>query len=326
MNDSLDKVQIIVLGALHTDIVVVGVPHLPGSGEDVYGPELRIVPGGKSRNIANMAARLVEPGAVAMLSRTSRDPYGLWKPPVDALEEAGVNTQFITVDEYADTKLFPGIALIAVDVKGSRNASISNTIVNSFTADDIDRAEPLFKAAAQHSGILALSMEMPFKTAVRSLELAAQLNLTTILDPGGLSQDADYERLLAAQIYLLKPNEHEARQLTGITVTNFNTAQQAAKLLMNKGVQHVLITHGERGAYLFGPNIEMQLPIPVLGKGKSQTDATGCGDQVMAALCAHLSDGVELTEATRLAVAAGTLQFHRVGVQPLSRADITNVI
>lgn len=38
----------------------------------------------------------------------------------------------------------------------------------------------------------------------------------------------DYSELLQQKIFLLKPNEHEARILTGIKVTDFNSAKKAA--------------------------------------------------------------------------------------------------
>jgi sugar/nucleoside kinase (ribokinase family) len=67
----------VVVGSLNTDIVGSGLRRFPGPGEHVYGQELLIGPGGKSRNIADMMARLGPEGSVAMVGRTVRDPYGL---------------------------------------------------------------------------------------------------------------------------------------------------------------------------------------------------------------------------------------------------------
>ena len=50
---------------------------------------LVIVPGGKESNIAQMVAAYLDKDTVAMIGRSSRDPFGLWEVPLRALEEAG---------------------------------------------------------------------------------------------------------------------------------------------------------------------------------------------------------------------------------------------
>jgi bifunctional ADP-heptose synthase (sugar kinase/adenylyltransferase) len=49
---------------------------------------------------------------------------------------------------------------------------------------------------------------------------------------------------------------------------------------------------------------------------------TGCGDQVMAALYALLCHDWELADASKLAIRAGTLQFHRTRRAALSLNEI----
>lgn len=317
-------IRVIVSGALNTDITVVGVPHLPKTGQDVYGSDLRIGAGGKSRNVAHMIAALTGPDTVAIVSRTSVDHFGLWKIPIDSLEAAGVNTDYVQLTSYDEVGLYPGLALITVDAAGNRNASVSNRVLDSFSAADIADAQGLFKAAARLNGLLAISLELPMDAVIYAVKLANSYGMRVILDPGGLQSMPDLNALLSMHIYVLKPNEHELRQLTGLCVDGYQTAKQAAAKLRAGGVQNVLITHGKRGAYLFGPGVELHIPVPPINV-PGQTDATGCGDQVMAALCAYLSDGATLTEAARIAVIAGTLQYCHVGVQPITRGEIETV-
>jgi ribokinase len=311
--------KILVPGAMCTDITVSGLSGLPTSGEDAYGPKLNIGPGAKSRNIAEMTARLTAKGAVAMLSRTSKDPYGLWNVPYKALQDAGVNTDFVKVMEKG---AFPAVALVAVDVNGNRQAAINNTVISGFSKADIDEARPVFEAVGRNSGLLALSFELPYETGLYAMQKAAAENIKIFVDPGGLAVSDDTDLLFKQEIYLLKPNEHEAKQLTGIEIKDMATAEHAAEALRQKGVENVLITHGENGAYLFesdGSNKHIKPPII---KSTGENDATGCGDQVMAALCAYISEGSTLAEAAKLAIAAGTLQFNRPGIQPLSREEV----
>jgi sugar/nucleoside kinase (ribokinase family) len=51
-------------------------------------------------------------------------------------------------------------------------------------------------------------------------------------------------------------------------------------------------------------------------------DETGCGDQTTATLCALLSQGPDMARAVRTAILAGTLQFHRRGIQPVTREEL----
>ena len=319
--DGGGAIRVIVPGALNTDIVAVGVPYLPSEGEDLYARDLMITAGGKARNIAEMIAVLAGPGTVAMLSRTSRDPFGLWRPPVEALEAAGVNTDCVFVTDYAEGGLFPGVALVSVDVAGRRIASISNAILADFSAADIDSARELLEAAARNDGFLVLTLEIPMKTAAYAISLAASLGVRVILDPGGLRHDAELDVIFGQPIYLIKPNEHEAKLLSGIDVTDHESARRAAGILTERGAENVLITNGAQGGYLIGDGICDHIPVPDHATA-GQTDATGCGDQVTAAVCASLCEGATLRSAARFAIAAGTLQFSRVGVQPVTRADM----
>ncbi len=104
-------------------------------------------------------------------------------------------------------------------------------------------------------------------------------------------------------------------------VSGFATAEAVADRLRLHGIQNVLITDGANGAYLFGDRLREHIEAPEI-KGGGQPDSTGCGDQVMAALCALLCGDWDLADAARLAVRAGTMQFYRTGAQPLSLAEI----
>lgn|SRR3989344_3458732 len=212
----MDSVKIIVPGGLHTDIVASGVQRIAGPGELATGKELRIAPGGKSRNIAAMVAALTGPGTVAMIGKTAKDPFGLWRIPVDALNAAGVDTKYVVIEEFKGK--FPAVALIAVDEAGDNQIYVLPGINSEFSAADIDAALPLFETAGKNSSLLVLSLELPLMTALRAMEYAEQYGFRIILDPGGVEAGVDYSALLKKKIFLLKPNEHEAELLTGIAV------------------------------------------------------------------------------------------------------------
>lgn len=311
----------IVIGSLNTDLVATGIKQFPKPGEHVYGKELLIGPGGKSRNIADMIANLASKGSVAMVGRTVKDPYGLWQEPIEALKKIGVNTDYVNVLDYEDVNKLPGIALIPVDQHGNNQIFVLPGVSDDFSTMDIDSASELFESVAENNGMLVLTLECPLETAIYAVQQANKYDLKVMFDPGGIEADTDLNELVSSGIYLIKPNEHEAKMLTGIEVTDFGTAKQAAEKMQQQGIGNVLITAGVNGAYLFSNDVAVHLPIPEV-KESGEKDETGCGDQTMAALCALLQDDVSIKEASQKAILAGTLQFHRTGIKPVTKTEL----
>ncbi len=318
---SLEQICAVVAGGLGTDIFGLELERLVGPGELEFGGRLHIGAGGKSRNIAQMLAVLLGESRVAMVGRTSRDPLGLWRVPVEALEQAGVNVRFVKIMPFEAGGKFPQVALIAVDRQGNNQIYVLPGINEDFSAGDIEEAVPAFQAATANGGLLVLSLELPTATAVAAIRQANACGLKVAFDPGGIQTGISYDKLLAHDIYLIKPNEHEAEILTGIKVTGEDTARQAARCFLERGIRNVLITMGADGACLLGENLDLHIPAPRLALGQAR-DETGCGDQTMAALCASLLQGDDLATAAGAAVLAGTLQFHRAGIVPVTRAEL----
>jgi ribokinase len=313
------KPLVIVPGGMNTDIIGLGVERLLSPGELTLGGQLRVGPGGKARNMAQMAAAYLGTGMVAMIGRTSRDPFGLWQVPLQALEAAGVDSTHIKVLDFEEAgRRYPGIALIPVD-RGGRNQIYVLPGVNAdFSAADVDAAETLF-LAEDRTRILLLAMEIPLPTVLHCLEKAKARNIPAILDPGGLrGPEAGF---LDDRIFLLKPNEHEASLLTGCAIEDFSSAAAAADFLLRRGVQNVLITHGARGAYFFNSSSRFHVPVPQV-PASGVCDETGCGDQVSALLAACLAEGRAIEEAVKRSVLGGTLQFHRAGIQPVTPEEL----
>lgn len=198
---------------------------------------------------------------------------------------------------------------------------IAPGISQEFNEANIDAATPLFKAAAKNNGIFALTLECPLPTARHAITKAKNLGLRVALDPGGLVDGMDITELIKGQPYVIKPNEFEAKMITGIEITGFDTAARAAEKLRQLGAQNVLITRGEHGGYLFGDETPAHIPVPdVLDSGAK--DSTGCGDQSMATLCVYLQAGKPLKQAAEAAILAGTLQFHKPGCQPITQTEL----
>ncbi|TSA33654.1 MAG: hypothetical protein D4R64_13690 [Porphyromonadaceae bacterium] len=320
--------RIIVPGGLNTDLIGLGVDRLLGPGELTLGGAFHVGPGGKARNMAQMAAVWLGPGKVAMIGKTVRDPYGLWKVPLDALKETGVNTDSVQILDFEQSgRKFPGIALIPVDQSGKNQIYCLPGINSEFGPADIQAAEEMFRTATKPA-YLMLALEIPLETVNEAIASARRHGIRVILDPGGIGTERrsgagvethNYASL--RDVYLIKPNEFEAEILTGVPITGYESAAEAAKGLLNQGVQYVMITHGAKGAYLFGEGISRHILVPEIS-GSEVHDETGCGDQVTATLTACLTEGLSIEQAAESAVRAGTIQFHRKGIQPVSKEDV----
>ena len=68
-----------------------------------------------------------------------------------------------------------------------------------------------------------------------------------ILNPAPARQLSDD---LLGCLFMIIPNETEAEILTGVKVTDSETAEKAARKLYTKGVKNVVITMGGTGSFL----------------------------------------------------------------------------
>ena len=75
-------------------------------------------------------------------------------------------------------------------------------------------------------------------------------------------------------LYMVTPNETEAEILTGIKVEDAHSASKAAGILLQAGVQNVIITLGAQGAFFKNDKIELLVKAPLV----KAVDTTGAGD------------------------------------------------
>ena len=132
------------------------------------------------------------------------------------------------------------------------------------------------------------------------MELAARNGVRVVLNPApaqSLGED------ILRHVSVLTPNETEAELLTGIAVSNYDAALEAAKKLNALGVEAVLITLGSRGAFLFDSDRAELVP----GFEVEAVDTTAAGDVFNGTLAVALSEGSQLVEAARFANAAAAL-------------------
>lgn len=114
----------------------------------------------------------------------------------------------------------------------------------------------------------------------------------------------------------LTPNQPEAEQATGISITSEADLNEAgSRLLAGSHAQCILITRGSEGMSLFvAGQSPLHLPIFPLSRHASEiADTNGAGDTVAATFALALTAGANFAEAACLANAAAALVVRRLG-------------
>jgi ribokinase len=287
--------RITILGTFVADLAF-RADRLPTWGETVLGSAFRMGPGGKGSNQAVAAARLG--ASVSIITKVGLDEFGNIARRTWANE--GIDTRFVVDTAEFDT----GSSTITVHETTGDNAIV--VVPGSgfrITRDEIDLA----RDAIAESAMFMTGLELPLDMVRYGLALARSLGVPTILNPAPA-------QLLADDFYPLcdyiTPNESEATRLTGVTVTNAQSAERAAEVLIARGARCVIVTLGAGGALIKTATLTSHVPAYHAG---AVVETTGAGDAFNAGLAVALAEGNEILDAVRFGCAAAGICVTRFG-------------
>ena len=290
-----NRPKIVVLGGINMDVVAT-VQRMPEPGETVHGEGFFMAGGGKGANQAVAASRL---GAEAlMVGRVGDDDFG--RTLLNSMRSAGVDMRGVAADPSNVT----GVAVIMVDSEGQ---NLIAEVFGANRASDESQLEAA-KLAMDGADTLMLQLETPPHVSLAAAEFARSTGVRVVWDPAPAEGMPEQGFALAD---LLTPNETEAAELTGIAVTDVNSAREAANSLLGKGVGAAIVKMGYEGVFGATHNEEHYVP-PF---SVDAVDSVAAGDAFAAGLAVAVSEGRGLFDAMRFAAAAGALAVTKPGAQ-----------
>ncbi|MCE0495046.1 ribokinase [Vibrio salinus] len=287
--------KLAVLGSVNADHVL-QIPTFPKPGETLTGHNYTVIPGGKGANQAVAAARLGTP--TSFIAAVGDDAFGI-NIRQDFAKD-GINTEAVNIIENCPT----GIAMIQVSEDGENCICLSPEANNRLDPDLVKKSAHLIEKA-EH---LLMQLETPLDGVRFAANVAKSANTKVILNPAPAKPLPDD---LLSLVDIITPNETEAEILTGIKVTDEESAQKAANQLHDKGIEMVLITLGAKGVWL-STDSEQHI---VSGFKVHAVDTTAAGDTFNGAFVTGLLESKSLQESIRFAHAAAALSVTKHGAQ-----------
>ena len=174
----------------------------------------------------------------------------------------------------------------------------------------------------QQDDILVLAGSIPASLAQTTYE-----RILARLEGRGVRAVVDATRDLLVNVlryrpFLIKPNNHELSEITGVKLTTDREIAAAAKMMQDKGARNVLVSMAGDGAML----LDEQGGVHRIGCPKGKVvNSVGAGDSMVAGFVAgYQQSGGDYEAALRLGTACGSATAFSLGLA--AKADIDRLL
>jgi ribokinase len=305
------KPKICVLGAFVADLTC-RTDRMPNWGETILGIAFKLGPGGKGSNQAVAAARLN--GDVRLITKLGRDAFG--EMARNFYRQQGIGLDRV----YEDPEESTGTATIVVDDRTRENAIVVvQGACGHLTISEVEDA----REEIATSDIFLTQLELPIAPTIRGIEIAHEAGVPVILNP---APALPLPKEIFRKVDYLTPNESEALALIGEkSISEFEDIEKLADRLMALGVPNVVLTLGEKGAFVKSLSVCRHIPAFRCG---SVVETTGAGDAFAGGLAVGLAEKKSLEAATVYGCAVAGISVTRPGTAPSmpTRAEVDALI
>lgn len=293
---------ILIVGDLMLDHFVIGrvdriSPEAPVPVVQFEHDEYRL---GGAANVAHNVAALG--GRVQMIGLAGDDEDGVRLR--EALSRLGLGTAGLVVDPSRRTTR-------KLRVVTKRNQQVARVdYEDEREVDGAVEAQVLERIAGLSASADAILVSDYLKgvvsrgVAAAAVAAAGRRGIPVLVDPK--VAHVDYYRGAT----VVTPNHHEAEAVTHMRIRTAADAAAAARRFRERaGCTSVLITRGEHGMTLHGPDGDAELA----AEAREVSDVTGAGDTVIATMTLALAAGAPLVDAARLANRAAGIVVGKFG-------------
>ena len=289
--------KILIIGSINQDIVA-NVSEIPKTGETVIAGKSQMFFGGKGANQAIACSKLG--GDCAFIGKVGKDKFG--DNSLENLSSNGISIAGISQTESQLT----GMAFITVENSGNNSIVVMGNSNMDITFEDILENECMINEC----DYILMQLEIPYEIVKKVVLLAHEKGKKVILNPAP-SRKIDDDIL--SKLYCITPNEYEVYGILGNSGKNGGdkTLLEAGKKLLEKGIQNIIITMGDKGIlHISNELIKQHEAFKVC-----PVDTTGAGDTFNGALLYFLSEGYSFHQAILNSQGAAALSILKLGAQ-----------
>jgi len=248
--------------------------------------EVYFYPGGKGINVSRVLQRLgVDSTAIAFAGGFTGSYIEQF------LRNEDIKTQFIPIED---------ITRINVKIKSAVETELNGpgpTLLDKHLNILLNKVNQMEKGDwFVLAGRLTESIPISFFQELASI--CEKNEIQFVLDTSGPALKA----LVRQKTVLIKPNLEELGELFDAEINTKQEAAQYARLLVDLGVEHVIISMGGEGALLVTKELEIMAKVP----NKPVVNTVGSGDSLVSGFIASYTKDQDPLKAFRYGVASGS--------------------
>jgi D-glycero-beta-D-manno-heptose-7-phosphate kinase len=274
----------------------------------------------------------ISPEAPVPVVRFVREDYRLGGAANVATNVAAldgrVQTVGVTGDDADASRLLTGLSQLTIDTSGivADSARCTTRKLRLVTMRNQQVARIDYENDAEVSGSLEETIVGHVERLARSADVVLISDyLKGLVSPGVARGCIDVAKRRGIPVLvdpkvahigyyegatLVTPNHHEAEAVTHMRIRSSDDARTAAQRFRDRvRCENVLITRGEHGMTLLGPEGEAEFPT----EAREVADVTGAGDTVISALALALAAGAPMAHAAQLANRAAGIVVGKFG-------------